>query len=86
MIGFRHRGFLTSRFVSCRRKENAGSGVEEVLFVRFRLGEVEMRCEDFQPLAAPRTTERRFGEGGRLEEEEWVGFVFGHGVSFPQRR
>ena len=61
--------------------------MEEVLFVRFRLGEVEMRCEDFQPLAAPGTTERQFGEGGRLEEEEeWVEFVFGHGVSFPQRR
>ena len=24
--------------------------------------------------------------GGRLEEEEWGEFVFGHGVSFPQRR
>ena len=40
--------------------------MEEVLFVRFRLGEVEMRCEDFQPLAAPGTTERQFGEGGAI--------------------
>ena len=28
----------------------------------------------------------RVAGGGRLEEEEWGEFVFGHGVSFPQRR
>ena len=79
-------GFFTSRCVPCRRNENAGRSVEEVLFVPFRLGVVEMRSEYFQPLAAPGTTERQFGEGGRLEEDEWGEFVFGHGSSFPQRR
>ena len=37
--------------------------MEEVLFVPFRLGVVEMRSEDFQLLAAPGTTERQFGGG-----------------------